>query len=87
MQTIWKFPVSPEMKVQLPADAVVLTIQAQFGEPQMWVLLDPDAPKVDRCFRAFGTGHPIESTLTVWNYVGTFQIHDGALVFHVFEVS
>jgi len=51
-KVIWKYPVSPQFDVELPEDAEVLSVQAQDGKPQMWVLLDPDAPKVKRTFLA-----------------------------------
>lgn len=44
--------------------------------------MDPQARARPVRFRLAGTGHPIaEADL---RYVGTFQLADGALVFHVF---
>lgn len=36
-----------------------------------------------RTFAIYGTGHVQESICG--EYIGTFQLHSGALVFHVFE--
>lgn len=86
MQVIYKYPVHPRMKLRLPADAAVLTVQVQHGEAQMWVLLDPEAPTVTRHFAALATGESFPPTLTRADYIATFQ-SDGGLVFHVFETT
>lgn len=83
----WGVPVKDDFTIELPEDARVLTVQTQGGiggAPQMWVLCDPNAKKERRRFRVFGTGHPVESDDDL-EYVGTFQLEDGALVFHLFE--
>lgn len=83
MKTVWKYPVRPTMEIELPVGAQVLSVQMQGGEPQMWVHLDPAAPKEVRSFAVFGTGHEIPDDYTL--FIGTFQTHGGLLVFHVFE--
>lgn len=85
-QTIWKFelPVEDEPSVRMPLGAEVLTVQTQAGKPCLWALVDPAAPKHDRRFRIVGTGHPFDDA-DAHRYIGTFQMHGGALVFHVFE--
>ena len=41
-----------------------------------------------RHFRLSGTGHPLgEDYLRIINYIGTFQMENGALVFHLFEIK
>jgi len=81
MKTIYKFDVEPEFSINLPLDAVVLTVQMQNGSPKMWVYLDTEEPDVSRTFHVFGTGHDMGD----YNgrYIGTFQTE--GLVFHVFE--
>jgi hypothetical protein len=95
---IYKYPISSgKLDIWLPKQAKVLDVQEQRGEPQMWVLLDPDAVTVPRRFVAYGTGHPIEVKEGVgrgpqyqggeWlDYIGTFQMQAGYLVYHLFEV-
>ncbi len=82
--TIHKFgvPYGPgEFSLYLPADAEPLCVQLQYGNPQVWVRLDPDAPLVYHAFAVVGTGCPCPST---GRYLGTFQQGNGALVWHVF---
>lgn len=90
MNTIWKFavPVAPEFTLDLPTGSSVLSVQTQgaHGLPHLWVEVDtdPTRPRKARHFRLFGTGHPIENPLGL-RYIGTFQMEDGNLVFHLYE--
>ncbi len=82
--TIWKFPVpvADSFAVNMPVGARLLSVQVQHGEPVMWALVDPAASMELRRFHVYGTGHPVGSE--AGEFVGTFQIHGGSLVFHLF---
>ncbi len=82
-RSIWKFPLNPDASIEIPQGGQLLTGQAQRDEPQLWVMVDPSAPKETRRFKTFGTGHEI--TEDPGTYVATFQMRGGSLVFHVFE--
>lgn len=86
MQTVYKYPVQAHdyFEVMMPAGAQVLTVQLQYGDAQMWALVNPDAPQRVYRFRLAGTGHPIEETNL--QYIGTFQAMGGGLIFHLFEI-
>lgn len=88
MKTIWKYPAAFGHFVRdLPKGAHVLAIQAQGDHPQMWALVDQEATEAEsREFLVVGTGKAYESKF--WNdlnYIGTFQMEDGALIWHAFE--
>ena len=88
MQAIWKFPMQCADKqiLALPKGAKVLCVQTQNDTPYMWVV-NPSvgvAATEERTFAIYGTGHQHESI--GGEYVGTFQLRSGLLVFHVFEV-
>lgn len=85
MRTIWKFTLTPDCTIEMPAGAKILAIQEQWGMPQMWALVDPAAYPEKRRFLTYGTGYPINEN--VGGHVGTFQLNGGALVFHVFEAA
>ncbi|MBA7614272.1 hypothetical protein ES703_21535 [subsurface metagenome] len=91
MLTIYKYPIPIEdhFTLELPKDARILTVQIQRGTPQLWAVVDPEAEKEIRHFRLSGTGHPLGGSdfLKMSNYIGTFQIENGALVFHLFEIK
>lgn len=85
MQTIWKFKItSAKMSLEMPDGSTVLTVQAQDNYPNMWCLVDPNAPKVTRKFEVMITGEEFDSQCL--EYVGTFQTDKGSFVGHVFEV-
>lgn len=80
MKQIWKFQVSGI--IEMPADAKILTVQNQNGDPCIWALVDPNQKMDARMFTIVGTGKPFDDTNTV--YIGTFQ--DGPFVWHLFEI-
>jgi hypothetical protein len=84
--TIWTYPfdVTDEFEQLMPAGAKVLSVQVQNGQPCMWALVDAAERDEVRKFRVVGTGHPIENSHAL-QFVGTFQIHGGMLVFHLCE--
>lgn len=85
METIYKYElaITDNQVVQMPIDAKILTVQTQHGKPWMWALVNPEYPLVKRNFETYGTGHRVP-TLGI-TYIGTYQVEDGSLVFHVFE--
>lgn len=85
MKTIWKYTVHwDEFTLEMQRGAQVLSVQVQDGVPRMWAIVDPGAATETRHFRLVGTGHTINDTEEL-RFIGTFQIHGGELVFHLFE--
>ena len=71
----------------LPERAKVLTVQTQAGLPQLWALVNEKASVAEhRRFATYGTGNPMPDG-NLGQYIGTYQLADGALVFHVFELT
>jgi hypothetical protein len=87
MITVYKYPVvlNDEFTLGLPGKARVLTVQVQRGKPYLWALVDTEEPSRLRHFRLAGTGHPINEPIS--EYLGTFQVEGGLLVFHLFEMA
>lgn len=83
---IWKYPlqVIDLQSLLIPKGAKLLTVQTQGDMPQLWTLVDEKAQIVPRNFATYGTGNPIPDS-DPGQYVGTYQIQGGVLVFHVFE--
>ena len=86
-KTIWKFELDARdiQRIEMPAHSEILCIQVQNEKPCIWALVEPQNEKVKRTFETFGTGHNISAD-TIRNYIGTFQIENGSLVFHCFEL-
>lgn len=82
---IFKFTleVTDVQHIMIPKGSIVLSVQAQFNEPKLWVLVDEKASLESRTFVTYGTGHPVPDHYG--RFIGTYQLCDGDLVFHVFE--
>jgi len=91
MNAIWKFAIiAPGVtELRLPAGARLLRVDAQrdeWGEEtaQIWALVASHHPREIRRIHVYATGQEIED-LDRFAYVGTFQMCDDKLVWHVFE--
>lgn len=86
---IWKFGliVTDYQEVTMPQGAQLLCVQTQGDQPQLWALVDETS--LSYCRRTvamYGTGNPLPSG-DLGKYIGTFQMHGGALVFHAFDLG
>lgn len=86
MNSVWKFPlpIVDDVTIEMPQGARVLHVETQFDSAQMWALVDPNQPLVQRRFKVVGTGHRHED-MDTWHYIGTFPMFGGGLMWHVFE--
>jgi len=94
MKTIWKFPIpiEDEFILEMPERAKVLTVQTQENPALanldvgcLWAIVNPEAPKLKYKFRVFGTGNPFPDDHALMEYIGTFQMQAGRLVWHLFR--
>ena len=85
---IWKWTLDTveEQSLRLPQNAQILTIQLQNDKPQLWALVDTESPIVIRDFLTYYSGSAMPDG-DFGQYVGTYQLDNGFLVFHVFEKS
>ena len=88
MITIYKYEVriADEFVIEMPKGARILTVQTQGGAPFLWALVENTASMTMRTFALRGTGHQSDG-LALAPFVGTFQLHNGALVFHLFDLG
>ena len=89
MKTVYKYDleVTDKQTISLPKWADILCVQVQDGKPRIWAKVDTKETRFeDRTFYIHGTGHPInEADNALMVHWATFQLLNGALVFHVFE--
>jgi len=82
---IWKFPL--EIKdvqiIRLPINHKILTVQLQNRTPCLWVMVNPEVSMEEIVIEIIGTGNPIEPGER--EYISTFQLFEGELVYHVFK--
>lgn len=83
---IFKYPIDIDdtITVRMHKDARILHVDTQDGEPMLWAMIDPEMPLVDRVLYIRGTGHELGEARHA-NYIGTFQMAGGRLVWHVFD--
>jgi hypothetical protein len=84
MKTIWKFKIEGHTVLRLPKGAKILSVLEQFGDVNMWVLVNPTGEQETRRFSVFTTGDDIH--FENLEFVGTVKLHDGRYMVHVFEV-
>lgn len=88
-KAIWKyvFPkVTNEQSIFMPKKAQILTVQAQNNEICIWALVDLTCLDLEpRTFMIVGTGDNVYKTNL--DYIGTVQIFEGFLAFHIFEMK
>jgi hypothetical protein len=84
MKTIWKYELAilDEQDISAPADWEPLSVQLQRGVPCLWAAVDSDKPVIQHRLWIHGTGHKMSEMDRL--FVGTFQMPDLGLVFHVF---
>lgn len=84
MTTVYKYKLEATDRqiIKMPKYAEMLCVQIQDGEPHLWARVATENPVVDVEIHVYGTGHEINEPFL--SYIGTFQLRQGALVFHVF---
>ena len=85
---VYKYPlyIQDEVVVMMPNGARVLSVQVQNGRPCLWAAVDTNELTLEeRWFRIAGTGHPIHDDV-VDRFIGTIQMCEGSIVYHIFEI-
>lgn len=85
MKRIFKYEIQVEdtQTVKAPQGAQWLSVQAQYEKPCLWAFVDDDAPPDNYTVSTRGTGHDAIG-MKAEHFLGTYQLHGGQLVFHVF---
>jgi len=84
MKKVYKYPIPKEdYSLELPENFKILKIGVQKNSPKMWILVDTDKIKRKQKFIVLPTG--IEVPVNT-EYIDSFLLKDGELVFHVFKV-
>lgn len=86
MKTIYKYELKQIdiNEIEMPKHAEILCVQTQKGVPYIWALVDDKKEAKSKFIMTIGTGHPMPDNPK--NYIGTYQLFEGDLVFHVFEL-
>lgn len=84
---IWKvkLQIIDKQNIEIPAGATILTSQIQKDDLVLWFMCIEGSAKCTRKIAIYGTGNPMPSN--PGKYISTFQLQNGDLVFHVFELE
>lgn len=87
MKSIFKYQLKTTdlQEIEMPELAEVLCVQVQNGIPCIWAKVETENALKKRAFFVVGTGNPLPDNPS--NYIGTYQLYDGGLVFHLFELN
>jgi len=88
MKKIFKYPLktTDTQEIIIPRESEILCVQTQNDTPCLWALVSVDGllAQESRTIITYGTGHPITDSKKL-KYLGTYQLQNGFLVFHLFE--
>lgn len=85
--SIWKYTLELDLPnlIMMPDGAEFISVQIQMGNICMWMQVNPDASRVSRLFRLFGTGWEINKDDLLSHALGTIQIMNGMQIYHLYE--
>ena len=90
-QSIWKYEldIKDRVEVMMPVRSRVLSVGNQRETLCLWAIVEPGGAMVKRTFMIKGTGHPYDfrDTAHPAEFLGTVLMHEGALVWHVFDIT
>jgi ACT domain-containing protein len=87
-QAIYKYVLKQVLfqTVSMPKHAKILTVQMQREDICIWALVDKEEERTEeRRIKIVGTGHEIHTD--IGTYIGTIQMDNGSLVWHVFDLG
>ena len=89
MEVIYKYQITPERypEVEMAKGAKILCVQTQQDLPYIWVQEERDNDLASRMFSVRKTGDADFAFERLGVYVGTFQLKDGAEVFHLYDMG
>ena len=74
------------LTISMPDGAKLLTVQTQTGSPVLWALVNTKNANIIRAIVTVGTGNPMPyESIDNLQYIGTYQLHGGSFIGHVFE--
>lgn len=87
MKTIWKYEIAGTgSQIIIPKIHRFLTVQGQNNNICLWAEVETESPNEQVYIEVFGTDQEIPENMgTMREYLGTAQIYDGKLVWHVYK--
>lgn len=85
MTEIWKYTLgaSDTLYIRMPQNAHALSVAVQKEIPCLWVIVHPENELQPVRVKVLMTGQKFQLD-TLDTFVGTYQLFDGDLIYHVF---
>jgi hypothetical protein len=75
--------IADSQMLNIPSDTI-LSVQEQNEEVVVYALVETESPLIKYEFVINGTGNPISFDVDKFTFLGTVNLFNGALMFHVF---
>ncbi len=88
MKKVYKYPlgIKSSASIVMLKNTEILKLDLQNNQPCIWAIVDINQTEMKaRTFRTYGTGQALEAH--PGEYIDSYQVDDGKLVFHVFETT
>jgi len=79
----YQLEIDDHQTVLIPCYYKLLHVETQNNTLCLWAIVDPEAETTLVKIRIVGTGHDFDPAGL--NYIGSAKMHNGMLVWHVFE--
>jgi len=85
---VWKYEITGKVfQIEAPRFLRVLHVETQGVVPCFWALVRPAHPPVLHRFQVAATGDRLPPATPADAYVGTFLLHGGGPVYHLFYLG
>ena len=87
MKRIFKYElqIADSQKIKTHTCFEPISIEMQNQKPVMYAIVDDETPVQKVVLRTYGTGFQLDDYETRDNYIGTYMLIGGDLVYHVFK--
>lgn len=86
---ILKYPLMVQdiQEIEMPSDSNILCVQAQLDTPVIWAEVQDEDNMTKIKFLTVVTGITMPAIQCTKNYIGTYQLHGGKFIGHVYLLS
>ena len=86
MRTIYKYPleITDIQYINIPESYEILSVKVQNDIPVLYAIVEDSRESRSVGIVMKGTGHPFNENVGVEDFVGTININQGNLMFHIF---
>jgi hypothetical protein len=87
MYSVWEFSIEAEecQVLEIPLDAKLLSTETKGDDIVVYALVNTEQTQKEyKDVRVYRTGDKISDVITEYNFLGTANLYNGSLMFHVF---